>query len=517
QEVAVSPEPDALFSYDIACKGNQGVDFIDESTVEGADILSWEWRINDQLISTEQSPTLSFDETGNVDVSLTVSSSNGCTKEYEETLNVLEDPDPAFSSEVSCQSLVSTFTDTSMNPEEIVSRVWDIEGQTYTTSQVNHTFSGSGQIDVNLTVTGQNFCSSTLYSTVTVPPAPDLDFSISSFCSNEEIIFQDLSTTTDPIVSRSWTLDGTPFFNGPTAVIEELSPGNYAIGLTAVSASGCEFTLNQPLEIFEAPSASFTSSASYGVPPFTLNLTSTSSGADGQQWLVNGSEVATSMNTNYTITSEGDYLVELVSTNANGCEDRSSIHVISRLPAINLIASNLTLTPNGSSSTISLQVTNNGNLPIEIFDVFVSSSNDFSFSERINQYLEIGGQSNVQLTSTLQANSAQRICIRIQSAYDDIVPDNNEACINFTPKVVFEDMYPNPFDDEAVVRFILPEASKVRVFIANATGKIISDQTASYDEGLQVLRYNSSQWEKGLYFVTVLYNGEMSTRRVLKF
>jgi PKD repeat protein len=517
QEVAISPEPVADFSYDVACKGNQGVEFTDQSTVSGADILAWEWRVNDQLISTEQSPTLSFDETGLVDVSITVTSSNGCTQLYEETLDVLEDPDPAIQSDISCQSLVSTFTDNSANPETIVSRVWEIEGQTYTTQEVQHTFSGSGQIDVNLTVTGQNFCSSTLYTTVDIQPAASMGFSVSSYCDNDQIIFQDQSTSVDPIVSRNWTLDGETFFNGSTAALDQISPGTYTIGLSAQTESGCTFDTEQIIDINEAPEAAFSPSATYGAPPFALSLTNNSTGATTYRWLVNGNEIATSANTTYTISEEGDHIVELVASNASGCEDRHSINVISRVPAINLIVSDLTLTPNGNSQNVTLRVTNNGNLPIEIFDVFVSSSNDFSFSERINQMIEIGSEVDVQLNSTLQATSSQRICVKIQSAYDDINPDSNEACINFTPKVVFEDIYPNPFKNEAVVRFILPKSSKIRVTVANSTGKLMIKESYSMNEGLQILRYNSSQWEKGLYFITVLYNGEMTTKRVLKF
>ena len=160
QEVAVAHLPIAEFEFDIPCTGSQGIAFYDLSSVTGADILAWSWYIDGELLSNEQNPLISFDEAGTHTVRLEVLSSNGCSSVAQQSLTVLGSPVPSFSSNIQCQGQPSVFTDTT--PGTVISRLWNINGQNYTSTNVNHVFASAGSFNVSLTVTSSDFCTSPL-------------------------------------------------------------------------------------------------------------------------------------------------------------------------------------------------------------------------------------------------------------------------------------------------------------------------------------------------------------------
>ncbi|MCP4457505.1 MAG: PKD domain-containing protein [Cytophagales bacterium] len=518
QEVSVSPRPLADFDFDIPCSGSQGIAFFDQSTVDGADILSWEWTVDGEVMTTDQNPIISFDESGSRVIELKVLSSNGCEATYQETVDILATPQPSFSMDIACQNLETSFLDTTP-AQGVISRLWNINGDNYTTPEVDHLFSQAGSFIVSLTVTSDDFCSSTTRSTIEIPQAPILSFSLSSLCTGDDITLDDTSIEgADPVVSRTWLLEGEVFFNGPQALLSDMSPSMYEITLQSTTQAGCLYSTNQIVDLVSSPEANFETSVNYGVPPFEVDFTNNSTGATSYSWLVNGSEVSTAASLAQTFSEVGNHTVELVTTNDDGCLDSEQITILSAVPAINLQIDDLTLTPNGSTQSISLIVVNNGNLPIEIFDVVISAGTDFSISERINQFLNIGAQTSVQLTSSIQSVNASNICVSLVSAYEDVTPDDNEQCVSFSPTVIFENPYPNPISDEATIRLILPKNSRVDLSITSVTGQsMISESYDDLTEGLNVFRFDTSQFKKGIYFVTIQYKGKLVTKRILKF
>ncbi len=516
-EVAVAHEPVAAFDFDIPCTGSQGISFFDQSAVLAADILTWAWYVDDVQVSTEQHPVLSFDAAATHQIRLDVMSSNGCYASVTESVTVLGSPVPAYTVTLGCQTQPSVFTDVTSGAG-MVSRLWRINGQNYTTPTVNHVFSQSGTFDVSLTVTSADFCTSTTVGTVTVAPAPVLDFTMSSLCAGEEIVLTDTSIPGDPVVSRTWRLDGEAFFNGAQALLTDVPVGVHDVALEVRTASGCTFMHEKSLTFLASPVAEFTSSVAYGVPPFPVTFTNQSSGAVSYVWRINDVQVSTAPNFTQVINQEGNLPVELTVTSADGCTDTFSQSLLSAQPAIDLQVRDVVLIANGTTQNITVTLANEGNLPVEIFDVIVRAGSDVAVSERFNAYMGLGDEVTVDFASGLQLINANRICVSVQSAYADITPDDNEQCVAFTEQVLLEPPYPNPFDDEAVLRVILPETKDVRITITHISGKtMIDEQFTDLAAGLHVLRYASSQWEKGIYVVRMQAGGEVVVRKMLRF
>lgn len=514
QEVAVAPLPVADFDYDIPCSGSQGISFYDRSTVSGADIVQHRWLVDGEEVSQSQDPTLSFDEAGSYTVGLEVTSSGGCTSYLEQSIEVSGSPAPSATLDVQCQGQQSTFVDTT--PGTIVSRLWTINGQNYTSAEVNHVFAEPGTFNVTLSVTSDDFCTGFYGTTVTVPAAPALDFTLSSLCANEDILLSDTSTPGDPIVSRTWRVDGMAIGNGPQAQWAGHAEGSYTLTLDVVTEAGCTFSHDVAVNLLPGPTAGFTSSRTYGVPPFQVQMTNISVGASSYEWRENGALVGTTANLTRQVTTEGNKTYELTAIGPNGCADTQTFDLISALPQMDARAEALQLTPMGSQQRVGVTVRNEGNLPLEFFEVVVSAENGFSFSERFPQYVEIGASVSVELSAALQVTQSERVCVRVVTAYDDISPDDNEACVGFSPSLIFEPPYPNPISDELSVRLILPAEQKVEVTIANAVGRLLVQEEYTLSEGLHTLRYDASALSKGMYFVTVRSGGKTVTRKVVK-
>ena len=134
----------------------------------------------------------------------------------------------------------------------------------------------SGSFEISLTVTSENFCSSTTSSLIEIPKAPLLNFELNSLCAGEPIVLTDISVSgTNPIVSRTWYLDGNSFFNGEHAQLIDIE-GTHEIKLETTTKSGCTYSLTQIIELLPPPTAEFEASEDYGIPPFEINFVNNS-------------------------------------------------------------------------------------------------------------------------------------------------------------------------------------------------------------------------------------------------
>ena len=82
---ALPTAPEAGFSYSA---DGLATTFTDTSTDRNDDIVGWQWSFGDGNESTEQNPTHSYAETGNYEVTLTVTDSEGLTSSSSMTISV---------------------------------------------------------------------------------------------------------------------------------------------------------------------------------------------------------------------------------------------------------------------------------------------------------------------------------------------------------------------------------------------------------------------------------------------
>ncbi|MDN5205667.1 PKD domain-containing protein [Fulvivirgaceae bacterium BMA10] len=176
KSVEINPQAIADFSIVNPCVGDP-VTFQDESLLPGDAILTYLWNFDDLGTSSESEPSFSFDQTGSYDVTLTITTENGCTAFVTKSIDILAKPTADFdvSSAQGAPPLMVTFTN---NSSDATSYLWEFnDSQNTTATQVSpiFTFNEIGVYNVNLIATATNGCSDTTSRTINVvDPRMDL-------------------------------------------------------------------------------------------------------------------------------------------------------------------------------------------------------------------------------------------------------------------------------------------------------------------------------------------------------
>jgi PKD repeat protein len=329
QTVSNHANPVASFFNQLACSDTETF-FFDQSTVEGANIVAWEWDFGDpevlegSAISSEQSPTHIYNQPGIYTVSLNITSNFGCVDSISQDITVTESPTGAFTWDQSCLGEATQFTDLSTpSPvSPIANWTWMIDGEIIEEQNPTYTFPTSGDYPVSLTVTAEDFCLSTYYDTLHVNPRPVASFGYTLACQDSPVTFFDTSETlNDPIVSREWTIGEEFTFSDDSVVtITPNISGEYEITLSVTTENNCTSIIIETVDISSLPSAGFETNTSLGAYPLTIDFTNTSDDASSYGWSFDLDTLqSTEQNPVYTFINPGDYEVTLISLNDTGC------------------------------------------------------------------------------------------------------------------------------------------------------------------------------------------------------
>ena len=141
--------------------------FSDESSVPGpATIVSWDWDFGNGDSSTDSNPTYTYQTPGVYNISLTVTTSNGCADtETKPAFAQAIGPDVNFGANsltVGDAPLTVNFTDSTIFGAPIVAWDWDFgDGGTSNLQNPTYTYTTEDVYDVSLTVTDIDGCSRT--------------------------------------------------------------------------------------------------------------------------------------------------------------------------------------------------------------------------------------------------------------------------------------------------------------------------------------------------------------------
>lgn len=273
-----------------------------------------------------------YAQAGRYTISLHINDFHNCPHSVTKTNYLLvAKPNVAFTGTppIGCAPLNVTFTDQSTNVTGVstVNRTWTM-GNAGTVSNNNPTTSytfGVGNYDIKLVVTDVIGCKDSLLKPVYIEARkPHAAFAANdtSACIGQGIIFSNNSTSSTPVNSE-WSFgDNTSSTQGqPTHAYTQ--PGTYTVRLIVTDASGCKDTMVRTSYIsVTKPDAAFTMSDTQAIcPPLIVNFTNASTAATSYQWAFgdnNGSVVPSPTN---SYTTSGQFTVQLVATDVQGCKD----------------------------------------------------------------------------------------------------------------------------------------------------------------------------------------------------
>lgn len=330
--------PVASFSLADACM-NEPVAFSDLSGVTGSTITAWDWNYGDNSTAgTAQNPSHPYSAYGPFNVTLIVTSGQGCKDTAQQPINIHPLPSTYFTANNVCAGSIVPFTNETFipAPDMMQSWVWDFAdgSPVYNNPIIYHPYPVPGSYTVKLTVVSDFGCSDSLTQTILVHPNPVVDFTATDTagCAPLCLGFTDLSSISPaPATNAQWSWDlgdnnGTTnslSFDYCFGNFSSLDPAKYTVSLTVTSDSGCVTTKTKPdyITVYPIPLALFIAD------PIETNIVSPditiqdhSVGATSWSWnfgdgdTANGPVVAP-----HTYADTGSYTITLLTNNQYNC------------------------------------------------------------------------------------------------------------------------------------------------------------------------------------------------------
>ena len=340
--ITVNPPPTAAFVYNQVC-GGQSANFTSTSTVSlPSTITSTSWNFGDPAsggnnTSTLSNPSHTFTNPGTYTVTITVTTNNGCTQTFNQTVTVGPPPVAAFVATTVCTNSAMQFTNQSLNTGTYHWDFGDLATLADTSNIVNptYTYTVAGTYNVTL-IANPGPCADTSVLAVTVAPGPQVQFVAPQVCLGSSSSFTDQSTIAQGnITAWSWnfgdpsTLADTSSTQNPNYTYN--TAGTYTVTLTCTSNNGCTSTNTLTVTVNPLPIANFNSTVVCAGTPTNLQDLSVASTGTITSWNWNFGDNTPNSNVQnpvHTYANDTTYNVTLIVTNSAGCIDTVVLPVV---------------------------------------------------------------------------------------------------------------------------------------------------------------------------------------------
>jgi gliding motility-associated-like protein len=403
--VTIGASPAAQFNNTTVCSGS-ATQFTDQS---GAGVTTWQWDFGDGNTSNLQNPQHTYAAAGVYNVQLIVSDASGCTGNTTQTVVVNENPTAAFSVTPACPGSNIIINNTSAIGSGTINFNWMMTGASPASStQTNPVvqYSGGGTYTIDLVVTSDQGCISTVSEVVNIPYMPVPNFSFTEECFGTANSFTDLSTVTNgTIVAWTWIWgDGNPVGNTQNPTHLYGAPGQYQVTLVPTTDAGCTGpTITLPVNVFTNPTASFTVQNICLGQNITVNNTSVN--GVNYQWDFGDGNTSNLQNPTHTYNSANAYTISLIVSSGSGCSDTTTQTVtVNEVPQVNFSFTNECI--NNPITFTDLSTVVNGTINQWQWD-FGDGNNSIS-QNPIHQYNNPNSY-NVSLTVTSDQNCSSTL------------------------------------------------------------------------------------------------------------
>lgn len=517
ETLQVFPNPEPGFQYGLICE-DDSVIFQDTSTVENGDVEAWEWYINDVLVSNLKDPKLSFSSSGDFVVRQVVSGTGECAVTNERTVSILEAPVPSFDIVSACVGESFTLLNTSVEGSYL-SREFLFGDQVFEEDTVLLEISSPGTYEVTLTLGNKNLCSTTLTKSFTVTAPPEFNIQSQNICANESTILEDLSTSNDQIISRTWSVNGEEIGNGAQVNYLFGNAGSYDLSLKLITENGCEYSYGQSITILDPPTAEIQASSDYAILGNSIQFSSLSS-SDSIYWYLMGDSLRSDSTFSRLFNEEGTFNFSQVVVAEDGCLDTASLDILVATPDVDLRLMSFEIIDDGSGfGQVIAAVFNESNLPIEDIEFTLTLDNALPLKERFTNRIGIrqSGIFNLNTSIPLSQNFVSTVCLQVTSPISEVdaTPFNNENCLTQEKKAVIEPPFPNPASGELTINIVLPAEENVSFRMLDMTGK--QKLNKSYPEkfsGLATFILELQEIPPGLYFLEITTGDRVNVSRI---
>ncbi|CAG0974482.1 Collagenase ColH [Flavobacteriales bacterium] len=335
KQVRVYDKPNADFTTKNICI-YETANFLNQSTVNSANIVLNKWTLGNGTDTTIHSFNYNYQYYGAYNVQLIVVTNQGCADTIVKPIVVNPQPSSIFTATNVCETYATTFQNYSIIPHgSITGWLWYYgNGGSSNAFNDSYTYNTWGNYKVTLIAISDSGCKDTSEVYVDVFPKPIPDFSLSTTCQNDTILFNDLSTIGSGTVSSwYWNFgDGSPTSSQTSPKNIFYTPGTYNVQLVITSDKGCVAEMIKPTDIYPKPKAEFSYSDELsGCSPLCVNFFDQStitnefnSTIQYYKWTFNDGELSAAKNPVHCFTNRSKdrkiFTVELEVVSDYGCK-----------------------------------------------------------------------------------------------------------------------------------------------------------------------------------------------------
>ncbi|MEZ4722700.1 MAG: PKD domain-containing protein [Flavobacteriales bacterium] len=319
-----------------SCEGKP-VEFIDnsqilQSTPGGDDIISWNWKLDEEEFNTQDAVLLPSDD-DTIFVTLLVVSNYGCADSLIFQQAIYPQPIAEIDGNKGCTNQPTILNDAStIGVGGIVKYRWFLDGAYYSdSSSFENVFTEPGKYEVEYIATSDQGCSDTITRAIQISPSPEAGLVIipDSGCSPLKGQLLSQSTFSEHSLRYAWYVDdqliSTDQITEVTLINESLTPLTHNVRLAVITDDGCSSVKQSesPIVVFPSPEASYLvvseSDIRAGAEVSFENLTV---GSTSQRWVVNDTIISLEWDAHHIFKNAGIFQVGLNVMNEFGCVDR---------------------------------------------------------------------------------------------------------------------------------------------------------------------------------------------------
>ncbi len=323
QNVNIFPMPQVAFTSNAPCLGG-ATQFYNQSSVAGGGSFTPAWDFGNGQTSSLYNPNTTFTSVGSQNITLTISTANGCVSTLTQPALVHGLPVALFNANDNCLGHVTNFIDHSVaNDGNIASWNWTFgDNSSANIGQPQHMYSTIGQFNVDLAITTTYGCSNQTARGINIWEIPSPQIATNDACLHDSISMADISSADSSILlTYTWDMgDGTSSsLANPMHTYAQY--GNYDVTVTVANQHGCANTDLAHVTIHPLPDAQFAAdSVCLHLPNAFINGSTIPNGSiNNYFWSFGDGGTSNALNPNHLYTTEGTYNVNLVATSNHGC------------------------------------------------------------------------------------------------------------------------------------------------------------------------------------------------------
>lgn len=531
QEVIIHPVATVAFESEVGC-ANRAVQFNEQVALQQSNVTDYLWDFGvsgtSSDISTGANPEYTFPTAGTYEVSLQVTTADGCTSSGTQAISVNALPQPAFDYEHNCLNNAILFSPE--NTDNIIGHFWELqneEGDIIFTAQsenFSYAFENAGTYELRYRQQNENLCSNSITETVEILPIPEPDFQVGNICANEAVFLENVTDLKgNTLKSYEWSINGTIISTDFRLKYTFEESGEFLLSLQVETQNGCIQSVEKTINVSPSPVAFFELEQTLAAFPFALNLNPQDypfEGITGVLWILNNDTISSNSELNYVIEQPGTYLLGLILTNQAGCIDSHYEQIRIREPNLDIALSNLRITQDQDFTGFILNISNRGTLVPERLDLEINLGS-YSVTETIEEPLLPERNRNVALSLKLteeQIRGLSKICIRAiphSAAANESNENNNRVCTNIESGLNIMEIYPNPVATKFTLPIIIPENANVKFNLEQSSGQTVKTFSYDLEAGYHEIQIDRDNFKPGIYFLRIRYQGEEKVKKII--